>query len=172
MTNYDALPKRNRLLRGTLAGLMLLTACGQDSLKDKSSPNQTDLEFMAEANVAVIAPGHISKVTKLKQSLEEEYRSFKKVDQRSSLDGADLDNSLTYRPYRYGTGFKEGDGSGADTVCEDLDIPDGVKYIMAVTTSDKEAWVAFDSDGQEAHICYDDKSNPDTVLAWGDTKSR
>jgi hypothetical protein len=150
-------------------GSLLISACTEGALT--GDPTDSEQRFMQEVNAVVVSPGEVASVPELRAEFRDDYRDLHVVEQQDKFDD-DRDNALTFRPNRYKTGFDKGDGSGADSVCEDLSVPADTRYVFAVQDSDEEAWISFDQDGDTVRICYPASGNPDTVAAWGSAESR
>ena len=158
-----------RLAAVAACGTLLLSACVEGALE--GDPTDSERLFIQDVNAVVVGPGEVAFVPEIDREFRNDYRDLHVVEQQDKFDD-DRDNVLTFRPNRYKTGFDKGDGSGADSVCEDLSVPADTSYVFAVQDSDEEAWISFDQDGDIVRICYPASGNPDTVAAWGSSESR
>lgn len=158
-----------RVAAVTACGALLLSACVEGALE--GDPTDSEQQFIHDVNAVVVSPGEVAFVPEIDREFRNDYRDLHVVEQQDTSDD-DRDNKLTFRPNRYQTDFDKGDGSGADSICEDLSVPADTRYVFAVQDSNEEAWISFDQDGGTVRICYPASGNPDTVAAWGSSKSR
>lgn len=153
------------------AGAILVSGCSSDPTSEDTSA------FKEEVNAAVLAPGDVSGVPRVDSELRDEYDSYSEVDGQGHLF-SDGRATLTDQPRRYETPFTAGDGSGADTVCRDVELPKDTKYVFVVRKSDHDATAWVDSEGKddsksrELHICYDADNHPSNVMAWFSNEPR
>src|SRR5690606_20234316 len=124
---------------------------------DSREPNQSEIEFMQNVEPAKGAPGQMAVIPKIDRSLVSNYDKLRPVSQTDFGSNNNRDNKITLKPNRYTTEFYAGDMSKKqmpDTVCEDLQVPEETKTVLAAHNSDKQAWIAFDPEGTEVSICY------------------
>lgn len=158
-----------RLLAGLFS--ISLIGCASSAETDDTPPSESVKEFIADSGATTIYPNARANAGRLPAELQGEYNEFPKYKPQDELDD-DLENGLAFSPRRFQTSFKEGDGSGSDTVCQDLTVPSSADYVQAVTNSDKAAWVAYDGEENIAYLCYSSTQNPDTVAVWAGNTPR
>ncbi len=149
----------------------LTLSCGSESSLDSSPASASDREFIQKSGATTAYTGDMRKVGILPQQLKDDYGDYPVYEHGNEWD-TNFENKISFKPRRFKTGFRQGDGSGADSVCEDLAVPDGTKYIQAVTDSTSPAWVAYNANDGEVHLCYKASSNPDNVAVWAGNDDR
>ena len=152
-------------------GFLTLSCSAQEAGSDSTPAGATDREFIQKSGATTIYSGDVRKVSVLSQELIDEYNEYPVYEHGDDWDD-NFDNKVSFKPRRFKTGFTQGDGSGADSVCEDLAVPDETKYIQAVTDSNSPAWVAYDANEGEVHLCFRASSNPDNVAVWAGNDDR
>lgn len=168
-------PRYNRIERAVVASTsllaLLISGCGSEAALDDKPASATEQTFIRQANSVAVYPGKAAEVPKIQDGLHNQYEEYDLYDPTDDW-GSDHRNSLAFHPRRFTTDFSKGDGSGSDTVCEDLGVPETAKYVQATTTSDKEAWVFYNGEKNTAYLCYPADNNPHDVMVWAGNQDR
>lgn len=168
-------PRYTRFEKAIVAGtgllMLLLSGCGSEAVLDEKPASTTEQAFIDRANSITVYPGKAAEVAQIQDDLRDEYDEYDVYDPSDDW-GDDHNNSLAFHPRRFTTEFTKGDGSGTDTVCEDLGVPESAKYVEATTTSDKQAWVFYNGEKNTAYLCYPADNNPRDVMVWAGNEPR
>ena len=154
-----------------LSAALLAAACAENAPTDTAAPQEEDISFIAAARPATAGDNDLLPVGKLPAELKSQYDQYPKYAPQSSM-GDDNNNGLAFTPRRFETSFTEGDGSGADVVCEELKVPEGIRYVQAVTPSEEDAWIGYREEKQIAYLCFPHEGNPATVAVWASSAQR
>lgn len=167
--------RHTRFERATIAGvgllMLLLSGCSSEASMDDNPASSAEQTFIDKANSVTVYAGKAAEVPRIQDALRDEYEEYDLYDPSDDWNG-DHDNSLAFHPRRFTTEFSKGDGSGTDTVCEDLGVPESAKYVEATTTSDKQAWVFYNGEKNIAYLCYPAGKNPHDVMVWAGNEPR
>jgi hypothetical protein len=159
------------VVAGTGILALLLSACGGGIEVDDTPASETDATFIASARNTIVYAGKAGEVVQIQDALRDEYADYPLYDNHSDLSG-DQDNALAFTPRRFNAAFSEGDGSGADTVCDELRVPETATYVQATTRSDKPSWLFYNAEKDIAYLCYPPNNNPDDVMVWAGNQPR
>lgn len=163
VANKNRLPLKHKTL--TVPLFAILASCATSAEVDNSPITEDQQGFIDRSGATTAHTGKFAYVGQLPKAMLPEYEELPVYDQKDAL-GDDINNGLAFAPRRFKTDFREGDGSGADVVCERLRVPAGTRYVQSTSDSIQPAWVVFDSASEIALLCYNSSGNPETVAVW------